>query len=91
MDRKKAIIGAATVAGSLLAASSAYALTGGIVANHGGDGAGRLNPVVDVAPTGGANPQAGDEAGHDELEHRDGDTGHGAGGPPEVEGRADDD
>ncbi len=54
MDRRKAIIGAATVAGSLLAASSAYALTGGIVASHGGDGAGQLNPVLDASPTGGS-------------------------------------
>jgi hypothetical protein len=54
MDRKKAIIGAATVAGSLLAASSAYALTSGIVGNGGDDGAGNLTPVLDVAPTEGS-------------------------------------
>src|SRR5262245_59008623 len=52
MDRKKAIVAAATVAGSLLAASSAYALTSGIVGSAGGDGAGELNPVLDEAPTG---------------------------------------
>src|SRR5262245_44730643 len=52
MDRKKAIVAAATVAGSLLAASSAYALTSGIVGSGRGDGAGDLNPVLDVAPTG---------------------------------------
>jgi hypothetical protein len=54
MDRKKAIIAAATVAGSLLAASSAYALTSGIVDNGGHDGAGDLNPVLDVAPADGS-------------------------------------
>lgn len=91
MDRKKAIIGAATVAGSLLAASSAYALSGGIVANHGGDGAGRLNPVLDAAPTGGSTATVPPNTGKDEVEHRDGGSEHGVGEAPEIEGRGDDD
>ena len=48
MDRKKAIIAAATVAGSLLAASSAYALTSGVIGTNADDGAGDLSPVLDV-------------------------------------------
>jgi len=48
MERRKAIVAAATVAGSLLAASTAYALTSGIVAGGPNDGAGTLSPVVEA-------------------------------------------
>jgi hypothetical protein len=50
MERKKALIAAATIAGTLLAASTAYALTGGIVAST-ADGAGNLSPVTGAGPT----------------------------------------
>jgi hypothetical protein len=91
MDRKKAIIGAATVAGSLLAASSAYALTSGILGNGDDDGAGNLTPVLDVAPPDGSPyptsdqgdddrvsvdvPGAGDDSS-DGVEDRDGEDEH---------------
>jgi hypothetical protein len=88
MDRKQAIIGAATIAGGLLAASSAYALSGGIVANHGGDGAGRLSPVVQMAPTGGPATTAPPTTAKGEVEHREHGVEHEAG---DVEGREDDD
>jgi hypothetical protein len=68
MERRKAVVAAATVAGTLLAASSAYAFTSGIV--DGGspdDGAGNLSPVLEEeappigAPTGPGVTVTGDD------------------------------
>jgi hypothetical protein len=56
MDRKKAVVAAATVVGSLLAASTAYALTSGIVDGGPGDGAGNLSPVVGTPAPSDASP-----------------------------------
>jgi hypothetical protein len=47
MDRRKTMVAAAAVAGTLLAASSAYALTSGALDGGRGDGAGKLTPVVE--------------------------------------------
>lgn len=51
MQRKRAIVAAATVAGTLLAASTAYAFTSGVVDTPNDDGAGELTPVVDTPTT----------------------------------------
>jgi hypothetical protein len=103
MDRKKAIIAAATVAGSLLAASSAYALTSGIVDNGGHDGAGDMSPVVDVAPTDASTTTLAPATtgGTSDPAGRSGDDEHGTVGETtpqagddhgdEVEHRSDDD
>ena len=46
MERKKALIAAGAVSGTLLAASTAFALTGGIVDSGADDGAGSVSPVT---------------------------------------------
>lgn len=70
MDRKKAVVAAATIAGSLLAASTAYALTSGVVGGGPDDGAGDLSPVVEVpAASGGgatADPATAPSLGEDD-------------------------
>lgn len=48
MDRRKAVVAAATMAGSLLAASTAYALTSGVIGGGPDDGAGDLSPIVET-------------------------------------------
>jgi hypothetical protein len=58
MDRKKGIVAAATIAGSLLATSTAYALTSGIIGGGPDDGAGDLSPVVEVPTATGATTAA---------------------------------
>jgi hypothetical protein len=46
VERKKALIAAGAVSGTLLAASTAFALTGGIVDSGADDGAGSVSPVT---------------------------------------------
>jgi hypothetical protein len=58
MNRRKSLIVAGAVAGSLFAASTAYALTSGIIDNSNGDGAGTLSPVVDAPASPDAQPPA---------------------------------
>jgi hypothetical protein len=46
VERKRSLIVAAAVSGTLLAASTAYALTGGLLDRPANDGAGTLAPVT---------------------------------------------
>ncbi len=46
MERKRSLIVAGAVSGTLLAASTAYALTGGLLDRPADDGAGTLAPVT---------------------------------------------
>jgi hypothetical protein len=51
MERRKAVIAAATASLTLLAGAAAVSLNTGIVGASGNDGAGEISPVVDTAPT----------------------------------------